>query len=116
MSSRKYWIAFTLRSRGKLILDDGAKTAVLEEGKSLLPSGIVSVEGDFGVGDPVSCVDMEGTAVAKGLVNYSAPDIRKIMGIKSSKIEQILGYKDYDEIIHRDNLVVTKQTIKQNKV
>ena len=112
MSSRKYWIAFTLRSRGKLIMDDGAKTAVLEEGKSLLPSGIVNVEGDFGIGDPVTCVDMAGTVVAKGLVNYSAPDIRKIMGIKSSKIEQILGYKDYDEVIHRDNLAVTKQNIK----
>jgi len=112
LSSRKYWIAFTLRSRGRLILDDGAKRALLEEGKSLLPSGIVGVEGDFGIGDPVTCVDMEGIAVAKGLVNYSASEIRKIMGIKSSKIEQILGYKDYDEIIHRDNLAVSKQSQK----
>lgn len=112
LSSRKYWIAFTLRSRGRLILDDGAKRALLEEGKSLLPSGIVGVEGDFGIGDPVTCVDMEGIAVAKGLVNYSASEIRKIMGIKSSKIEQILGYKDYDEIIHRDNLAVSKQSPK----
>jgi glutamate 5-kinase len=112
LSSRKYWIAFTLRSRGRLILDDGAKRALLEEGKSLLPSGIVEVEGDFDIGDPVTCVDVEGIAVAKGLVNYSASEIRKIMGIKSSKIEQILGYKDYDEIIHRDNLAVSKQSPK----
>jgi glutamate 5-kinase len=116
LSSRKYWIAFTLRSQGKLILDDGAKNAILEEGKSLLPSGIVNVEGNFSIGDPVTCVDMEGTAVAKGLVNYGSAEICKIMGIKSSKIEQILGYKDYDEIIHRDNLVVRKQTAKQNKI
>jgi glutamate 5-kinase len=112
LSSRKYWIAFTLRSRGRLILDDGAKRALLEEGKSLLPSGIVEVEGDFDIGDPVTCVDVEGIAVAKGLVNYSASEIRKIMGIKSSKIEQILGYKDYDEIIHRDNLAVSRQSPK----
>jgi len=108
LSSRKHWIAFTLRSRGKLFLDGGAKQALLEEGKSLLPSGIVKVEGEFVIGDPVTCVDVEGNTIAKGLVNYSAPEIRKIMGLKSSKIEQILGYKDYDEVIHRDNLVVTK--------
>jgi len=112
LSSRKYWIAFTLRSRGKLVLDDGAKKALLEEGKSLLPSGVVKVEGDFGIGDPVTCVDMEGTTLAKGLVNYAASEIQKIMGIKSSKIEQILGYKDYDEIIHRDNLAVTRESMK----
>ncbi len=112
LSSRKYWIAFTLRSRGKLFLDDGAKTALIEEGKSLLPSGILNVEGDFSIGDPVTCVDMEGTQLAKGLVNYSSSEIRKIMGLKSSRIEQVLGYKDYDEIIHRDNLAVTKEVQK----
>jgi glutamate 5-kinase len=109
MSSRKYWIAFTLRSRGKLFLDDGAKMALMEEGKSLLPSGITNVEGDFGIGDPVTCVDAEGAQLAKGLVNYSSSEIKKIMGLKSTKIEQVLGYKDYDEIIHRDNLAVMKE-------
>ncbi|MCX5853555.1 MAG: glutamate 5-kinase [Deltaproteobacteria bacterium] len=112
LSSRKHWIAFTLRSRGKLIIDEGAKKALLEEGKSLLPSGVVGVEGDFAIGDPVTCVDMEGITVAKGLANYGAPEIRKIMGVKSSRIEQILGYKDYDEIIHRDNLAITRESIK----
>lgn len=110
LSSRKYWIAFTLRSRGVLCLDTGAKTAILEEGKSLLPSGIVSVEGDFAVGDPVTCVDRDGVPLAKGLVNYSAADIRKIMGLKTSRIEQVLGHKDYDEIIHRDNMAVTRRS------
>ncbi len=110
LSSRKYWIAFTLRSRGVLSIDAGARTAILEEGKSLLPSGIVGVEGDFIVGDPVTCVDRDGVPLAKGLVNYSAPDIRKIMGLKTSRIEQVLGHKDYDEIIHRDNLAVIRRS------
>jgi glutamate 5-kinase len=112
LSSRKYWIAFTLKSRGKLFLDEGAKMALIEEGKSLLPSGILNIEGDFSIGDPVTCVDMEGTQLAKGLVNYNSAEVRKIMGLKSSRIEQVLGYKDYDEIIHRDNLAVIKEVRK----
>ncbi|MHB8091649.1 MAG: glutamate 5-kinase [Syntrophales bacterium] len=106
LNSRKYWIAFTLRSRGRLSVDDGAKAALVQDGKSLLPSGITHIEGDFAVGDPVSCVDLAGNAIAKGLVNYSSEDMRKIIGLKSSQIEQALGYKDYDEAIHRDNLAV----------
>ncbi len=86
LTSRKYWIAFTLRPRGRLIIDDGAKKALLEKGKSLLPSGITAVEGEFATGDPVSCVDSEGNLLAKGLVNYSAGDIRKIMGLKTPQI------------------------------
>ncbi len=109
LNSRKYWIAFTLRSRGKLVLDDGAKKALLEQGKSLLPSGILDVEGEFGLGDPVICVDQQGMLLAKGLVNFSAQDVRKIMGLKTSKIQQVLGYKDYDEVIHRDNMAVSKE-------
>jgi len=107
LNSRKYWIAFTLRSRGRLIVDDGARAAVVKDGKSLLPSGVTHVEGDFALGDPVSCVDLAGAAIAKGLVNYSSEEMRKIIGLKSSQIEQALGYKDYDEAIHRDNLAVT---------
>jgi glutamate 5-kinase len=107
LNSRKYWIAFTLRSRGRLFIDEGAKEALIQDGKSLLPSGVTQVEGDFTLGDPVACVDAAGNAIAKGLVNYSADEIRQIMGLKSSRIEQVLGYKDYDEVIHRDNLAVT---------
>ena len=107
LNSKKYWIAFTLRSRGRLIIDNGAKKALLDKGKSLLPSGVIDVEGDFDLGDPVSCVDREGTSLAKGLVNFSSAEIRKIMGLKTSQIYQVLGHKDYDEIIHRDNLVIT---------
>ncbi len=106
LNSRKYWIAFTLRSQGKLTIDEGARNAIIGSGKSLLPSGIVDVEGDFTIGDPVTCIDLKGASFAKGLVNYSASEIRRIMGLKSSKISQILGYKDYDEVIHRDNMAV----------
>jgi len=113
MHSRKHWIAFTLRPKGKLTIDDGAKKALMEKGKSLLPSGVINVDGSFDVGDPVTCIDAKGAALATGLVNYSAPEIRRIMGLKSSKIEQVLGYKDYDEVIHRDNLAVTRQGIRQ---
>ena len=107
LNSRKYWIAFTLRSRGRIFIDEGAKEAIVRDGKSLLPTGVTQVEGDFVLGDPVSCVDVLGNTIAKGLVNYSADEIRKIMGLKTAKIEQVLGYKDYDEIVHRDNLAVT---------
>ena len=108
LTSRKCWIAFTLRSRGKLIIDEGASAAICEHGKSLLPSGIIGVEGNFDVGDPVTCVDQNGAQRAKGLVNYGSQEIQKIMGLKSSKIEQVLGRKDYDEVIHRDNMAVEK--------
>jgi len=113
LTSKKYWIAFTLHSRGRLTIDDGAKKALTEKGRSLLPSGITAVEGTFSLGDPVSCVDSEGAVIAKGLVNFSAEEIRKIMGLKTAKIEQVLGHKDYDEVIHRDNLAVTKQNPKK---
>jgi len=115
LNSKKHWIAFTLRSCGKLVVDDGACKALLEKGKSLLPSGITDVEGDFALGDPVSCVDREGTAIAKGLVNFSSAEIRKIMGLKTAKIEQVLGHKDYEEVIHRDNLAITRPN-PQNKI
>jgi glutamate 5-kinase len=75
-------------------------------GKSLLPSGIIAIEGDFDLGDSVNCTDPNGRRVAKGIVNYSSSDIRRIMGKKTSEIERILGYKYSDEAIHRDNLVI----------
>jgi glutamate 5-kinase len=115
LNSRKYWIAFTLRSRGRIMIDEGAKEALVRDGKSLLPTGVTQVEGDFVLGDPVTCVDVEGNVIAKGLVNYGAEEIRKIMGLKSAKIEQVLGYKDYDEVIHRDNLAVTVQSAGRSK-
>jgi len=106
MRSKQHWIAFTLRARGKILVDEGAERAILHQGKSLLPSGITGVEGDFEVGDPVACVNPDGVVIAKGLTNYSAEDIDKIKGLRTSRIEQVLGAKPYDEVIHRDNMAV----------
>ncbi len=106
LHSRKHWIAYTLRPKGFLDLDEGACRAVLERGKSLLPSGITGVRGDFDIGDPVHCVAPNGEAVAAGLVNYSAAQVRRIAGVQSGDIEGILGFVDSEEVIHRDNLVV----------
>jgi glutamate 5-kinase len=106
LSHRKGWIAYSSRAKGMIVLDDGAVKAVTDMGRSLLPSGIISVDGDFERGDTVNCADIKGRRVAKGIVNYSSSDIRKIMGKKTSEIETILGYKYSDEAIHRDNLVI----------
>lgn len=109
LSSRKCWIAFTLKSRGVISIDDGAAKAILKKGKSLLPSGIVSVNGEFSVGEAVEFTRDGNEILGIGLVNYSASDIRKIMGLNSAKIKTCLGYKPYDEVIHRDNLVITSE-------
>ncbi len=106
ISSRKCWIAYALKPRGSITIDDGAVRALQQNGKSLLPSGIVTINGTFDTGDAVTCMDTKGNLIAKGIVNYSAIDIEKIRGKKTSEIENILGYKYSDEIIHRDNLVL----------
>jgi glutamate 5-kinase len=106
LSSRKHWIAHTLKPKGKLTLDRGAVEAVASKGKSLLPSGIVRVEGRFEAGDAVLCLSPEGTEVARGLCNYSSQETARILGARSAEIEKRLGYKLTDEVIHRDNLVL----------
>jgi glutamate 5-kinase len=103
---RKRWIVTTLRPRGTLHVDDGAKAAIVSRGRSLLPSGILSVEGEFEFGDLVRCCDPAGTEFARGLVNYPGRDVRLIKGLHTSKIEMTLGHKHCDEVIHRDNLVI----------
>jgi glutamate 5-kinase len=107
LSSRKCWIAYTLTPKGGLVLDAGASQALIKNGKSLLPSGIVDVEGEFGVGAAVAFRNQQGEKLGVGLANYSAADIRLIKGLKTSQIEERLGGKPYDEVIHRDNLVIT---------
>ncbi len=106
MSSRKGWIAHCCRSRGSISLDDGAVNALVSGGKSLLPSGIVSVSGRFSSGDAVYCLDSRGKRIAAGLVNYSSVEIEQIKGKKTTEIEDLLGYRYSDEVIHRDNLVL----------
>jgi len=106
LSSRKRWIGYALKTRGEIVVNDGAKAALMTHGKSLLPAGVVRVSGDFRFGDPVACVDMAAQRFAQGLVNYSAAELQAIRGQRTSHIETILGYKGADEVIHRDNLVV----------
>ena len=106
LSARKQWMADHLRLRGKLILDAGATKALLEEGKSLLPIGVKEVQGEFETGDVVACIDPTGKECARGLVNYSASDTRRIMGQPSSKIADILGSVAETELMHRDNLII----------
>jgi glutamate 5-kinase len=107
LASRKSWIAFTLKPQGTIVIDDGAVNALISRKKSLLPSGIVRVEGDFRVGAPVVFQTGDRRSIGTGLVNYDADDIRRIMGLKTSQIKSRLGSKPYDEVIHRDNLVIT---------
>ncbi len=106
ISGRKRWIASVLKPKGRLILDDGACRALVDKNKSLLPSGIAEVEGEFGVGDAVHCIDSNGRRIAVGLINYSSIDIKKIRGYHSREIETILGYCDSEEVMHRDNIVI----------
>jgi len=106
-NSRKNWIGLTLQAKGKITIDAGAQRAVLTRGKSLLPSGITRVENYFDVGDPVEFLNENRQLLGMGLVNYNAADILKIMGCKTSQIKERLGFRSYDEVIHRDNLVIT---------
>jgi len=109
LNSRQQWIAHAVRVSGQLWLDAGAVRAVVEGRKSLLPSGVIKVSGEFAAGDAVACLDSVGRVVARGLVNYAAPEVAKICGLKTSEIAKQLGYKYYDEVIHRDNLVVVDE-------
>jgi glutamate 5-kinase len=106
IAARKQWLAGQLQLRGSLVLDDGAVEVLLSRGRSLLPVGVKQAQGNFSRGDLVSCHGPDGREVARGLVNYSSVETRKILGKPSSQIESILGYCDDEELIHRDNLVV----------
>jgi glutamate 5-kinase len=105
LSARKHWIAYGPKPAGRLVIDDGAARAIRDHGRSLLPAGVVTVEGDFDLGDTVSIV-VSGVELARGLAAYPAADLRKISGLQSGAIEARLGYKSIDEAIHRDDLVI----------
>ena len=109
LTSRKCWIAYSLNPKGIIKIDDGAEKAILKNGKSLLPSGIIAVNNDFGVGAAVEFQNQHSESLGIGLVNYSSSDIEKIKGLKSNRIKQVLGHKSYDEVIHRDNLAITAE-------
>jgi len=105
-SAIKRWIGYGSRTKGKIMVDSGAKQALSSKGKSLLASGIIKVEGDFSCKDAVAIADKKGNIFAKGLSYYSSFEINKIKGKKTSQIEKILGFKYYDEVVHRDRLVL----------
>ena len=106
MSSRKRWIAFTLKPQGTLKVDDGAREALLRRGKSLLSIGITEAQGEFEIGDAVRIVDKSFAEIARGLASYSSDEVRKIIGLRAKDIEAVLGYKYCDEVVHRDNMVL----------
>ena len=106
LGARKQWLAGQLTVRGRLRIDDGAAKVLVESGRSLLAVGVRSVEGDFSRGEVVACFGPSGAEVARGLVNYDANETRRIMGHRSERIADLLGYVDEPELIHRDNLVL----------
>jgi glutamate 5-kinase len=105
-SLRKRWM-LDLKTRGELRVDDGARAALLERKKSLLPSGVREVRGSFASGDPIEIASLDGHAFARGLSVYSADEVRSIQGLRSAEIESKLGYRLLDCVVHRDDLVVT---------
>ena len=106
LAAHKQWLAGHLQLRGKLLLDEGAVKVLKTAGKSLLAVGVIGVEGRFGRGEVVACVDSNGREVARGLVNYPAEEVKRLLGQSSDHIEKILGYVAEPELIHRDNMVV----------
>ncbi len=109
IKGRKRWIAYFHKTKGTLIIDEGACRAIEENGNSLLPIGIKKIEGQFSKGTLVNVKSQRGRLIARGLVDYSSDRLEKIKGHNSSEIEKILGFKDYEEVIHRDNMVVLNQ-------
>jgi glutamate 5-kinase len=104
--NRKHWIAHTLKPKGTVTVDAGAKKALIEGRKSLLPAGVVAVQGNFEFGNSVSVVDEKSAEIARGLINYSTGDLEKIKGMKTSEVRKLFGSNYYEEVIHRDDMVV----------
>jgi glutamate 5-kinase len=106
LNHRKRWIAFGNRARGSIVVNEGARKMLVERGKSLLSAGILSYDGHFEAGALVWVLDESSSQIARGLTNYSSDEIAIIKGKRSDEIESILGRKDFDEVIHRDNMVL----------
>lgn len=107
VSPFKRWIGFSAQPRGKLVLDDGACSAIVRDGRSLLPIGIAAVSGNFGKGDVVQLCDKNGQETARGLTNYTSQQVTKIKGLQTSQIKDALGQCPYAEVVHRDNMAIT---------
>lgn len=106
LTPRKRWLGFTTQPRGSLVVDRGAHRAIQQQGRSLLAIGIVATEGDFAKGDVVALLDPERKEFARGLTNYTAAELRRIQGVKSDQIAGVLGQRPYEEVVHRDNMLV----------
>jgi glutamate 5-kinase len=106
LQSRKQWIAYALKPAGSVRVDDGARRALTDGKKSLLPSGVTAVEGDFDAGEAISVRDGAGAEFARGLCAYSSDELQRIRGKRSNELESLLGYRGTDEIVHRDDLVL----------
>jgi glutamate 5-kinase len=107
VAPRKRWIAFTSQPRGHLVLDAGARRAIVEQGRSLLPIGVVEVVGEFAKGDIIALRDLSNQEFARGLSNYPAEELRRIQGLRTDQIAAALGHCPYDEVVHRNNLALT---------
>ncbi len=106
VAARKRWIGLTVQPRGRLTLDAGARRAIQRDGRSLLPVGVLEVEGHFSKGDVVAMRDTQGEEFARGQTNYSSADVGRIKGLKTDRIAAVLGHHPYDEVIHRNNMAV----------
>lgn len=106
LENKKRWIAYSSTVHGKIYVDEGAAAALLYKGKSLLPSGVVQVEGDFEIGNTVSIHGPDGNEIARGITNFSAAEVNAIKGAKTKEIERLLGHKGYEEVVHRNNMVL----------
>ncbi len=109
LRGRKHWLAFTARPRGAVVVDAGAARALRERGRSLLPAGVVAVHGRFGIGDLVACEDEQHREIARGLAAYGAGELERIKGRPTNEIGRVLGYSNGDEVIHRDDLVLSEE-------
>ena len=103
---RKHWIAHTLKPAGTLTIDEGARKALVERGKSLLPAGLIKVKGDFEFGNALTLLDESGKEIGRGLVNYNSRDLERIKGMKTSAVRNLMEESFYEEVIHRDDLVI----------
>lgn len=112
LNRKKHWMLFVAKPEGRIFIDDGAKEALLKKGKSLLPVGILKVEGEFYKGDTVSICDKFGKEIGRGITNYDSLDLEKIIGKNSDEVKAILGENSYEEVIHRNNLAVLDEILK----
>ncbi|MFX4261618.1 glutamate 5-kinase [Pelotomaculum propionicicum] len=108
LENKKQWIAYSAAVCGKILVDEGAATALIKQGKSLLPSGVTGVEGQFEIGSTVCIVGPGNQEIARGITSYSSAEIDQIKGAQTREISRILGYKDYEEVVHRNNLVLNQ--------